>query len=84
MAPVVYYALQDIARSHVARETPRRVRLPFFFCMLTTGETLISSWGPEGKVLWLRFRELFSDGVVGRNVRRRFGGGALRALPNTG
>ena len=32
----------------------RRVRPPFFCVgMLLTGKFIISSWGPEGKVLWL-------------------------------
>ena len=52
-APVVHYALKGIARSHVEAGTPRRVRLPVSFSMLLTGETLVPSWGPEGKVLWL-------------------------------
>ena len=52
-APVVQCALKGIARSHVAAGTSRRVRLPVSFGMRLTGETLISSWGPEGKVLWL-------------------------------
>ena len=52
-APVVQCALKSISRSHAAAGTPRRVRLPVSFGMLLTGETLIPSWGPEGKVLWL-------------------------------
>ena len=38
----------------MAAGTPRRVRLPVSFGMRLTGETLISSWGQEGKVVWLR------------------------------
>ena len=52
-APVVQCALNGIARSHVAKGTPRRVRLPESFGMLLTGEAFVPSWGPEGKVLWL-------------------------------
>ena len=52
-APVVQCALKGIARSHVVTGTSRRVRLLVSFGMLLTGETLIPSWGPEGKVLWL-------------------------------
>ena len=84
-APVVQCALKGIARSHVAAGTPRRVRLPVSFGMLLTEETLIPSWGPEGKVLWLCLcLELFSTGTTGRDVRRRFRGGALGALPDAG
>ena len=52
-APVVQCALKGIARSHVAAGTPRRVRLPVSFGMPLTGESLVPSWGQEGKVLWL-------------------------------
>ena len=52
-------------RSHVAAGTPRRVRLPFSFGMISTGEINIPSWGPEGNVLWLCFTfELFSVGTI--------------------
>ena len=53
MAPVVQCALRGIARAHVTAGTPRRVRLPLLFGMLLVGETLIPTWGPEGKVLRL-------------------------------
>ena len=53
MAPVVQCALRGIARAHVTAGTPRRVRLPVSFGMLLAGEALISTWGPERKVLWL-------------------------------
>ena len=40
--------------SFCARSFPgSRVRLPVSFGMLLTGETLIPSWGPEGKLLRL-------------------------------
>ena len=52
-APMVQCALEGISRAHVAAGTPRRARLPVSFCMLLTGEALILSSGPEGKVLCL-------------------------------
>ena len=81
-------------RSHVAAGTPRRVRLPVSFGMLLTGEILISRSGGEGVVAVLKcsflsyypvsvfMSELFSVGTIGRDVRRRFRGSALRALPD--
>ena len=53
MAPVVQCALRGFARAHVTTGTPRRLRLPVSFGMLLAVETLIPTWGPEGKVLWL-------------------------------
>ena len=50
---MVQRALKGITRSHVAAGTSCRVHLPVSFGMLLTGEALIPSWGPEGKVLWL-------------------------------
>ena len=84
-APVVQCALKGIARSHVSAGTPCRVRLPVSFGMILTGGIFIPSWGPEGRVVWLCFTSVvFSIGTIGRDVRRRFRGGAPRALPDAG
>lgn len=68
------------------RERPAvRRRLPVSFRMSLTGEALIPSWGPEGKVMWMCFMpELFPVDNVGRDVRRLFWGGTFRALPDAG
>ena len=83
-APVVRCALKGIAGSHVAAGTPRRVGLPVSFGMPLTGETLIPSWDPEGKVLWLCLLLSYFLHTIGRDVRRRFRGGALGSLPDAG
>ena len=52
-AAVVQCAQKGISRAHVPVRTPRRTRFIVSFRMLLTGRALISSWGLEGKVLWL-------------------------------
>ena len=52
-APVLKSALKGIARGHVAARTPRQVRLPVSWGMLSKREGLILSWGAEGREMWL-------------------------------
>ena len=52
--------------------------------MLLTGKIIYHPLTGSGRasVLAVFMSELFSVGTIGRDVRRRFRGGALRALPD--
>ena len=83
--PVVQCALKGIVRSHVAAGTPRRVRLTVSFGMLFDGGNSHPLMGSGGEgVVDVFVSELFSTGTIGRDVRCRFRGGALGALPDAG
>ena len=78
-APVVQCTPKGIARSHVAAGPPT-----VFLCWYAShGEIYHLFVGPGGEGFVAGFiSELFPVGTVGRDVRRRFRGGALRALPD--
>ena len=52
-SPVIKRVLKEIARSHVAAGTPKRVRRPILWDALLEGQGLASSWGQGGRILWM-------------------------------
>ena len=72
---VVNRALKGVARVHKAAGTKPRVRLPITWETILCGQTLVPSWGPGGRVLWLclalsyfllaRSEEMFASSAAG-------------------
>ena len=52
-SPLLERVFSGISRANAVAGTKSRVRRPVSWGILLEGETLVSSWGRDGRVLWL-------------------------------